>query len=473
MRILLISVNRERIPDAVAPIGCAYVLQTLIHSGHEVSFFDLLPFSSSRQALLELGDHVLSEPWDLVAISVRNLDASVEPQRRNTLPWISQVVKHVRKNSVAPILMGGSGFSLLPERLLEILDIDFGITGPCEQSLPKFLQNINSPEQWKNIPGLVYRSRGQQKIICNPSKPWGIPAQGPIDGWKMMNRQYYYDEGGAINVQTRRGCQFRCTFCTYPKLEGNLVLQRDPHGIVDELVWWKDHHGVKHFFFVDSVFNAPWDHTELILNEIINRKLKISWTAYVNPLGLTASMIELMLNSGCIGIEMGIDSGSDLVLRKLKKGFLPKQVRQSLNSCCRMGLKSCVNLIFGSPGENLETVRETIDLLNEFPHFPVISMVGVRIYPGTPIYQMAKSEGVINKKTDLLNPTFYFSPHFDEGCMQVLLHQAKIRKNWVIPDEQVNTNIELFQKLRRRKMKGPLWRVLRAEPLDGSLMLSP
>ena len=89
-------------------------------------------------------------------------------------------------------------------------------------------------------------------------------------------------------------------------------------------------------------------------------------------------------------------------------------------------------------------------------------MVGVRVYPGTPIYREAIAENIVHPDSDFLQPTFYYSPTFDEGCMSLLLKQARARKNWVIPDAHVNTNLEFFRQLRLRQMKGPLWRVLRA-----------
>lgn len=459
MKVLVVSLNRERIPDVVAPLGCAYVLETLLESGHSADFLDLLP---SETPLEDLRHRVVDTTPDLVALSVRNLDCSVEPQRKNVLPWIREVVQTLKACDVA-ILIGGSGFSLLPERFLEALDLDIGLAGPCERSLPKFLQHFHQREAWPTIPGLAWRDE-QGVIHVNASQPWGIPAKAPARGWEFLDAEYYHQEGGAINLQTKRGCAFRCTFCTYPKLEGELVLQREAMGVVDEIQWWMEERGVKHFFFVDSVFNAPAEHARAILNEMLRRNLRPSWTAYINPLGLEGEMVDLMLESGCIGIEMGIDSGSDLILRKLKKGFLPSQVQRALSACSQSGLKTCVNLIFGSPGENLSTVNETIDLLNRFPDLPVISMVGVRIYPGTPIHQTAEREGLVNRHTDFLQPTFYFSPQFDQSCMNRLIEQAGARRNWVIPDVQINTNLEFFQRLRKRRFKGPMWRVLSAAP---------
>src|SRR5262249_48595661 len=132
----------------------------------------------------------------------------------------------------------------------------------------------------------------------------GLPAREHFD------MAAYYARGGALNIQTKRGCYFECVFCSYPLLEGSRVRMRRPSAVADEIEQVREEYGVRHWFFVDNIFNMPIRHCKEVCEELASRELDIEWSAYLNPKFVDAELCRLMARSGCKAIEFGTDTGS-------------------------------------------------------------------------------------------------------------------------------------------------------------------
>src|SRR6185369_16422003 len=125
----------------------------------------------------------------------------------------------------------------------------------------------------------------------------GIPMRASFD-WRT-----YYQRGGALNIQTKRGCYFECVFCSYPLIEGSTVRMRTARAVVDEIQAVREADGVRHWFFVDNIFNMPIRHAKDICEEIASRGLDIEWSGYLNPKFIDDELCTLMARSGCKAIE--------------------------------------------------------------------------------------------------------------------------------------------------------------------------
>src|SRR6185295_11905652 len=120
----------------------------------------------------------------------------------------------------------------------------------------------------------------------------------PLPDRDLFDVSRYYERGGCMNVQTKRGCCFDCVFCSYPLIEGTKVRMRTPESVVDEIADLSDRFGVRHVFFVDNIFNFPLAHAKRICAEIERRKLSIEWSGYLNPKFVDEELVERMAASG-------------------------------------------------------------------------------------------------------------------------------------------------------------------------------
>jgi radical SAM superfamily enzyme YgiQ (UPF0313 family) len=216
-------------------------------------------------------------------------------------------------------------------------------------------------------------------------------------------------------------------------------------------------YGINNLFFVDNTFNYPIDHAQAICQEIISRKLPVKWSCYANPRFVNPELIELMLASGCTGIEFGSDAANQTMLISLGKNFTVNDLRRASAICKKSGISFCHNLLLGGPGETMETVHQTLDAINKMSPTAVICMIGIRVFPNTRLSLIAMEEEMIGPEEDFLKPVFYLSPAIKNEILPFVEKFSKENPTWIFPGLNININVELQKKLRRFGIKGPLW----------------
>ena len=263
MKVLLVSTNRESLPDPVAPLGAAYVAAALKQAGHDVRLLDL---QFAPDVHLALKDAYRGYRPGVVGLSIRNVDNVAFPQTVSYVPELVAMVRVLKSAGAKLIIPGGSGFTLMPTELLQAMDLDLGIAGEAEESFPELLRRIEERQRVDDIPGLVYRYGGKYHV--NKHRRYVDLNDTPGPDRELIENALYLSEGGAGNLQTKRGCSFGCTYCTYPLVEGRKVRLRDPAKAAAEFEVAVRKYGLRHIFIVDNVFNHPIEHAKMHLSLI-------------------------------------------------------------------------------------------------------------------------------------------------------------------------------------------------------------
>ncbi len=370
------------------------------------------------------------------------------PNYISYLPFYRQVIQTIKKKSHGFIVIGGSGFALSPDSILEFLGTDFGIVGEGELSFVKLIKRI---EEKRNL-----LTRLRPEIIDSSLEIIENLDAIPIPNRSGFDNKAYLKWGGVGNIQTKRGCPFRCIYCTYPIIEGKKIRLRNPKFICDEIEGMLEY-GINNLFFVDNIFNYPIEHAQAICQEIISRNLAIKWSCYANPRFITPRLIELMLAAGCTGIEFGSDAANQSMLANLGKNFTVNDLTEASAICNKSGLSFCHNLLLGGPGETMETVQQSLDVINNMSPTAVICMIGIRVFPNTRLSLIAMKEGMIEPEEDFLKPVFYLSPAIENEILPFIEGFSKENPTWIFPGMNINITVELQKKLRRFGIKGPLW----------------
>jgi radical SAM superfamily enzyme YgiQ (UPF0313 family) len=449
MDILLVSANREKNPYPVFPLGLCYLAGPLAARGHRLQVLDLCFVADPQKAL----DQVLAEfAPGAVVISIRNIDNVTFPGSRSYLSGVREVVAACLGR--ATVILGGSGFSLMPVQLLAHLDGDFGIVGEGEEVLPELVFRIENGLSTVLLPGVIERGG------TGFAPPSLVRMIGPPDR-KLFPVERYHLEGGMANLQTKRGCPFSCIYCIYPVLEGNRVRLRPIGEIIAEIRSLIEDFGVSYLYFVDDIFNYPQDFAEELCRSMVRERLAINWSAFVNPGFVSASLIEAMVAAGCDALEFGSESGSAQMLQTLGKSFGVKEIRNASRLCREQGADFAHYLLFGGPGESEATIDQSFALMDELEPGAAIAMTGIRIFPGTPLHQRAILDGVITGETSLLEPVFYISPPIRETMCDMVAKRALARRNWVAPGMELNMSDAMLDALRRFPVRGPMWKQLK------------
>ncbi len=459
-KVLLVNTNIEKFPYPIPPLGLC-LLATSLESFYEVRVYDGV-FDEGK-ALPGLTREFRP---DYIGFSIRNIDDVVADRHIFYLDRIiSDFISPVRKITLVPVILGGSGFSIFPTEILSLTGADYGIKGEGEVSLPALLQFLDEGKEPAGIPGLY------KKIDSGTVADFSPPAKGCTVTHSVMERWIdfsTYLSRGVYSIQTKRGCVHHCIYCTYPCIEGKSLRMRDPVDIVAEMENVTERLDDVVIEFVDSTFNEPPGFAETLCREIIRRGLKIRMrTMGINPGNTSAELFELMLKAGFTQIDVTPDSASPSVLRRLGKGFTLKEVRQTADLIRLSGIPSMWFFLFGGPGENVKTFYETLDFIDSY--IPANNLVymnaGLRVYPGTPLHAIAVKEGMICIDDPVLfPPLFYYSNEIGKEKLDQLIKEASITRINCIPALETQPSAELLMEAARirkeQNLKEPMFRTL-------------
>jgi len=451
MRILLISVNRERMPYPVFPLGLAYIIRALREAGHEMEVMDLC---FSQEVSADLNDTLHRFRPDLIGISLRNLDNLTYPTSVSYLKEVEEVIGICRRSSSSRLVIGGSGFSLAPKEILQYLDVDFGIVGEGEDIFPQLVRSLERGDPISPSHCLLVK---EKPFLHSIEGARVSPIRGPDRD--LFQTKRYLEEGGMGNIQTKRGCPFSCIYCTYPLLEGKRIRLRETEEVVEEIRRLAEE-GVDYIYFVDDIFNYPPSFAEDLCREMIRKKVNVKWSAFVSPGFLNEELLKWMKEAGCVGIEFGTDSGSARMLENYGKEFTQEEIIQSSKICSKLMVNHCHYLLFGGPGEDEETIDESFRLMDQLDPTAIIAMLGIRIYPGTEMEKISLSQRVIRQDSNLIYPHFYISPALGGRLKEMIQEKALARNHWIVPGLEINITQSLMEQIRRFRVRGPLWELV-------------
>ncbi len=456
MKVLLVSVNNERGPYPVAPLGAACVAAALKKDRHDVRILDLCFAEDDNEAL---STALTNYSPEIIGFSIRNIDNLTYNKSVFYMPRLKGIIDRVKELTSAPLVAGGAGFSIFPGEVLRYLELDMGIIGEGETAFSRLVGALARNQEISDIPNLCFYRNGQfiSNAIGHEKKP-GRPDRS------LLDNASYLQFGGMGNIQSKRGCPFACAYCTYPSIEGSLLRLRDPAEVAEELAEMETAYGVDHVFFVDDIFNFPEDHAAAVCEEMLRVGVKADWTCFATPRGLSRELTALMKKAGCKGVEFGSDAGSDRTLKGLGKSFKVEDIARAVEHCRSVSLPNAHYVIIGGPEENESTLQETFSLFETIRPTAVIALVGVRVYPDTKLHERAVQEQVLGEDTCLLEPAFYLTPQMDASSLfrQVSAY-ARQRPNWIVPGLGIRCEADMLSFLRKMGRKGPLWDMLPAE----------
>jgi radical SAM superfamily enzyme YgiQ (UPF0313 family) len=447
-RVLLISANGYEVPYAVFPLGLAHLNAALRAAGHQTRWADCLTDTEPIEAT------VATFQPEVVGVSLRNIDDVAFKKRQTFYGSLLDLCARIRQCSRARIVVGGSGFSIFPECLLERSGADFGIQGEGEPGLLALLEALERGTDPRGIPGLVYREDG--RIRRNPQSPDRLDRVMSQEDRPERLVRHYLEHSQMLNLQTQRGCAFECCYCTYPLIEGRRHRRRPPDLVAEELAEVAAR-GARYVFIVDSVFNSSRVHVVETCEAILHRGVRIKWGCFLRPQGLTAEQMKIMARAGLTHIEFGSDSFSDRVLEIYGKKLRFEEIRHAASLAAAEKVDQCHFLILGGPGETKETIEETLVNSRQLPGVVVLPIVGMRVYPGTTLHARAVAEGLLREESDLLDPWHYIAPGLTEEYISSRLAEfVKTDPNWIIGEPPASFH-QLVGRLRHRGVVGPLW----------------
>ena len=412
MRVLMIQTPsvEEISQERVYPIGIVLLAGHLQSHGHEV---DILDMNLERDPFGALKEKLLTFQPEAIGLSLRNIDPLGNKTSSLIAPFIVTVRFIAAVLPQAKLIVGGTGFSLFPERLmLEIPELDYGIVGEAEVSFPALLRSIDNPPP---LPGLCWRE-GSRVRVAPPATDFDMTNYVPANRL-LLDPALYQGINNyvpTIGIEAKRGCALNCAYCVYPQLQGKRLRCRPTAAVVDEMELLHKGYGIKSFHFTDPVLNVPHGHLEGICEEILRRKLKVRWDGFMREDQLNEKNVALYERAGCECFSFSPDGLCQESLDVLGKNLSEAQILKAASLVAQTDVVSVYHFMVNVPGETEKTCQKSIQFVERLyethskkKNLGTIILNNIRILPGTRIEGIARAQGVIDSETDLLYPTYY------------------------------------------------------------------
>jgi radical SAM superfamily enzyme YgiQ (UPF0313 family) len=329
----------------------------------------------------EIEDVISKQSPDVVGIS------SMSTQYGPALN-IAKIVKGL--DSDIPVVFGGVHPTVLPEETIRNKDVDIVVRSEGEYTFLDFVEKVESGESLRDIPGITYKEK--DKIIHNPERPLIRNLDElPFPARHLLLDKEDYIPGIFSRIVVSRGCPYNCIFCASRKIWRNKVRYRSPENVIEEIKYVYKTFVSPSFFFDDADFLINKKFVLSLCDLLIEEGLIINWCCQARADEIDRNIVSKMALAGCTMIEVGVESGSNEILRRVKKGITIEQVREARRILAENFIDFDAFFMIGFPWETKQDIERTMEFMKELDP-DTASFFNVIPYPGTELYDMYKEE---------------------------------------------------------------------------------
>jgi radical SAM superfamily enzyme YgiQ (UPF0313 family) len=237
--------------------------------------------------------------------------------------------------------------------------LDFVVRGEGEQTMWDLIWHVDTPER---VQGIAFRKDG--KIVrTQPRSQLANLDELSLPAWDLFDLRHYSHNSPILPLSTSRGCVYACAFCDERLLLGRYRFRSVP-SIICEIRRDIQDFGASRFFFNDSTLTS-YPHLKGLCDSIIKANLAIQWRAFARIDEINKTLVERMKLAGCRVLLLGIESGSQELLNRMRKQISIGDIRRAVELLKRYGIKVNGSFIIGFPGETEQTAQETIRFAKE------------------------------------------------------------------------------------------------------------
>jgi len=363
LNMLFMRYGQEIERELHVPLGCLYLCTALEKLGYEVDFRDYQTVPSDQPFDMEVFLDFLAEPAPVIGLSCM----------ANLLPFTILAMRALRERFPdRTLVLGGVGSKAVEELILRRFPwIDIICRGEGERTAPDLLDAIKTGRDLATVDGISFR-RADGTIVHNPDRERirdldsiGFPS------WRKIDLPRYAGYG----MMTSRGCPYPCTFCSVAPVWNLESYSRSPANIVAEMVQLNRQAGVDLFLFQDEFFVSGKRHVMEFCRLLGDSGLKVQWKAFGRVNLMDVEMMQAMAASGCVELRFGIESGSDRVLERIRKGFTAAATLELIPQAVKLFPRVDTFYVWGFPFETMDDFHRTVFQMIGF------RLLGARILP--------------------------------------------------------------------------------------------
>ncbi|MFH1367121.1 MAG: radical SAM protein [Patescibacteria group bacterium] len=367
-------------------LGLGYVAAAAEKAGHEVKILDMAAQPTTRKNLALLLRQY--EP-DLIGFNLTNLTID-----RGVL--VAKFCKNIQPHTV--IAVGGPAAEILPEATLAHACFDLGLRGEADFTFVELLDYLSGKRKEKPE-GLIVRENGGINFYGEPALILNLD-EIPFPARHLFKGQYMHIAARKkpfASMMTSRGCPYRCGFCS--KVPNWCRLRAMSAGKVVEEFRTLSKQGIKEVNLYDDTFTCQRQRTLDICQGLIEAKFDLIWAARTRLDSIDEELLKKMKEAGCYRLHLGIESGSDEILKKMNKMITREQIIKGMKLIKSFGYETVGYFLLGYPGETVATMEETRQLIKEIP-LDYIELNTFHPLPDSPVYQEMLAQGVEKVKNE-------------------------------------------------------------------------
>lgn len=429
MRALLVQLpHKDRVPSAF-PIGIANIATALTEVGVEPEVLDVFALGYTRADVVE---YLKKAHWDIVGINAYSTQ----------YPWAKWMVDEVKRlHPKALVVMGGPLATFNSKLVLEMTKTDLCVVSEGENTIKEVVRNLGN---FAKVNGICFKSTTGEIIQTAPQSYVQDLDSLPFTNYELFPMDVYFRNIGVggvpgiktINMLTSRGCPYKCNFCSRT-FTGNRL--RSINNVIEEIGILRDKYGIQGIGFADELVLVNKERAYELCEKI--KPLKVYWNCQGRANIVDLDLLKAMKASGCTSVGYGVESGSQKILNSMNKRVTVKQNELAITNTLKAGMTPIVQMIYGYPGENIETIRETVDFFDRVHFYPPVGYGDVFIslltpLPGSPLYEELVTDGRIRSEEEFLlglEHGYYIGSPLRINLTQftdeeLLTHQAKLLK---------------------------------------------
>lgn len=380
-------------------LGIEYLSAVLKQAGHEVSL-------AHDPGLFSREDNVFHSPFlekfferkkkVLADIEKSNPDVVAFSVYSSTYRWALDIAEAVRKTIKAKIVFGGAHATLVPEVIIRNDVVDYVIEGEGEGALLELVETLSSKKEPRDISNLWYKENGAEKRT---------PVRPPIANLDLLplpDKALFENEinhGEDYMIMTSRGCTFSCSYCCESYMHAlygrRYFRRRSVSSVMQELTEMKRKYNFKRVMFFDNVFFADKKWLGELLQEY-HRNIAVPFRCVGHVSYADADMIRLMKDTGCYGINFGVQTFNETIRKNILNRFETNgNVKKALKACDEAGLRYDIDLLLSIPMMKEEDYLYALEFMEPYRYINRIKCFNLCYYPKLKITQKAKELGVI------------------------------------------------------------------------------
>lgn len=322
----------------------------------------------------------------------------------NQLGFMLEIAKYVKSRyKEIPVILGGIHASILPEQTLENPNIDFVLQGEGDLAFPKFIEALAGKISFGEVEGLFFHDNGS---IVNPTPTKAVQDMDDLPHlpYQIIDVKNYItiDKKGKkrLDIQTSRGCPYHCIFCYQTKIRRNWRAF-SAERTLEHIMFLIERHDIQHFRIFDDNFFVDLKRSFEIIRGFEERKLdiryKIDGCRIPDLDKMDNEMLRTLERTGCSELQIGIEAGSDKMLKVLKKGTNLEQIKRVADKMKKYNIWLYYEFLCGHPQETYEDLKKTTDLAlklaKENPNAFISPLDCLTPYPGSELFDLYINSG--------------------------------------------------------------------------------